>query len=417
MTAGTQRLLPSWVSLRRIGTLAVGRAAAAGIGFLGVAMVARLLSPAELGLWSMALAVQAYALHLGEFGLRSVATAEAARAPAGIGRLLPRYLGLRLGLSLAVLAVLVVGTKLLAPDALTPVTLATAAILPVSLQLDWLALSADRPGLAAGLLLVRPVAFVVLLAPLSSPGSAAAVALVYLGSWWIAAAASWTTLTDLPKGGGSPVDGPLAMLRAGAPLCAVTLTNQMQTAADLLAVGAVLGIATAGDYYLASQIAVAGLVVANAAGQAGLARLAPLAADPQAFRQLLGRELRLVGGLGFVLAAGLGLAAPLVVPVAFGAEHRGAVPLVLWLLPWFVLQHPTTLLQGGLAGIGRGRDVLLGNAVLLAVLLPGLAVAAMTGRAEAFACVRGLGEAARLLVLHRRAFGERLRGPATAELC
>ena len=58
----------------------------------GVMLVARALTPDQLGSWSLALAVQGYALHVGEFGLRSVVTTEAARAAAALPELLRRYL-------------------------------------------------------------------------------------------------------------------------------------------------------------------------------------------------------------------------------------------------------------------------------------------------------------------------------------
>ena len=76
------------------------------------------------------------------------------------------------------------------------------------------------------------------------------------------------------------VPSPARMLRRGAALAAVAVTNQAQLSADLLVVGWALGAAPAGDYYLASQVLVAGLLFANAAGQIALARLPAVAAQP-----------------------------------------------------------------------------------------------------------------------------------------
>ena len=67
---------------------AAARGGAALLGLASVLVVARALSAEDLGRWSLALAVQGYALHLGEFGLRAVVTTEAARA----GRRLPELL-------------------------------------------------------------------------------------------------------------------------------------------------------------------------------------------------------------------------------------------------------------------------------------------------------------------------------------
>ena len=165
------------------------------------------------------------------------------------------------------------------------------------------------------------------------------------------------------------------MLRRGASLAVVTLTNQAQLTADLVVVGLVLGAAGAGDYYLAGQVLVAGLLFANAAGQIALARLSALAGDPLRFRAALLADLRHLISFAAITALGIGCVAATVVPVLFGAEHAGAAQALLWLLPWFVLQHPTTLLQAALTAARREGQVVRANGVAIAVLLSGLAVA------------------------------------------
>ena len=85
--------------------LAAARGGTALLGLATVLVVAHALTPEDLGRWSLALAVQGYALHLGEFGLRSVVTTEAALAGSRLPELLGRYLRLRLTLSALALGV------------------------------------------------------------------------------------------------------------------------------------------------------------------------------------------------------------------------------------------------------------------------------------------------------------------------
>src|SRR3954452_23634792 len=92
------------------------RAGPAALGSLSAVVLARGLSPEALGWWSLTLAVQGYALHLGEVGLRSVVTAAAARTPGRFGRLLLRYLGLRLAISLTLVLAIGAAGWLYAPD-------------------------------------------------------------------------------------------------------------------------------------------------------------------------------------------------------------------------------------------------------------------------------------------------------------
>ena len=190
------------------------------------------------------------------------------------------------------------------------------------------------------------------------------------------------------------------MLRRGASLAVVTLTNQAQLTADLLVVGLVLGAAGAGDYYLAGQVLVAGLLFANAAGQIALARLLgpgrrSRAVSRRAARRPQAPDLRSPPSRHWASAAW----PPRSVPVLFGAEHAGAAQALLWLLPWFVLQHPTTLLQAALTAARREGQVVRANGVAIAVLLSGLAVAALHPGLAGFALARSVAEAARLAAL------------------
>jgi O-antigen/teichoic acid export membrane protein len=381
------------------------RGLASLFGFAGVLLTARLLTPEELGRWSLALAVQGYALHLAEFGLRSVATAAAAAEPGSLPGLLRRYLGLRLLLAGLVLAAVAAWGEPLA-------LLATLALLPIALQLDWLALVDDRPVLAVLPLLARPLAFLLLQAAWPGEPGVQAVAACFLASWWLAALLSWPALRR-PWPAEAPAPGVFRLLRRGAPLMAVTLTNQALLSADLLVVGWTLGAAAAGDYWLASQVAVAALPFANAANQLALARLPAARGDAARFRAALLGEARRLAAVALALAAGLGLVGAPLLPHLFGAEHAGAATALLWLLPWLLLQHGTALLQGALAATGHGRAMLGGNLVLLLVLAPGLAMAAGTAAFPAFALARSLAELARLLAL-LQALQRSLRGLALA---
>ena len=383
--------------LRRLLGLGAARGAASLLGLLGVTLVARLLDPQELGRWSLALAVQGYALHLAEFGLRSVATTELDRAGAAWPSLLRRYLALRLAAAVAVLAAVLGGAAAWQPESLWLVALATLAILPIALQLDWIALVDDRLGRAALPLVARPLAFVLLLAAWPGPTGPITVAGCYLAAWWLAAAASWPALRrPRPAREATPPPGAGRMLVRGAPLMLVTLTNQAQLSLDLLVVGWALGAARAGDYYLASQIAVASLLFANAANQLALARLPALVDRPERFAAELRAEAGRLARTALMLVAAMAVVGPLLLPRLFGAEHAAAPAALLWLLPWVFLQHLTNLLQGALAAARRERAVLAGNLVLLAALVPALGLAAGAGTLAAFAAARSAAEVARL---------------------
>ena len=103
-----------------------------------------------------------------------------------------------------------------------------------------------------------------------------------------------------------------------------------------------------------------------------------------------------VAGAG---AAAIALSGSTLMPLLFGAEHAGAAVPLLWLLPWFVLQHPSTLLQAALAAVGREDDVVRANLLALGVLLVGLAARRRRDVAGRLRRRRGVAEATRLVAL------------------
>ncbi|HET6467550.1 MAG TPA: oligosaccharide flippase family protein [Geminicoccaceae bacterium] len=384
--------------------LALGgsRAVAAGLSALAVLAAARLAAPAELGLWSLALAVQGYALHASELGLRSVVTAESARTAGGAGALLAGYLRLRLGLAALVYGALILATWWLRPDQLGLVALTAASIFIVAAQLDWIPLTRGRAGEAGLLLLVRPLAF--LACVVAWPGSLDALTLasLFLLSWLAAALASWAVAAAVepsPPAAGAPPLAAREMLALGWPLALVTLSSQLVLSADLLLVGARFGAEVAGRYYLAAGIATAMLVLANAKGQIALAGMAPLRDRPAAFAAELAREARRIAWLAVLLALAAGALGSALVPFLFGAPYAPAASVLLWLAPWLLLQHVTTLLQGALTAARCQRRVLAANLLMAPPLALALLGAWTIRGLWAMALARALAEAVRLAAL------------------
>jgi lipopolysaccharide exporter len=382
--------------------LAGSRAAAAGLSSLAVLVTARLVAPGELGLWSLALAVQGYALQASELGLRSVVTAESARTSGGAAALLATYLGLRLTLATLVYGLILVACWWLRPEHLGLVAVTVASIFVIAVQLDWIPLTRGRATRAGLLLLVRPGAF--LACVLAWPGTLTAtiLAALFLVSWLAAALASWPGARTTPpqrRAADSPALGARRMLALGWPLALVTLLNQLQLSADLLAVGTFVGTEAAGQYYLAAGVATAALVVANAKGQMALACMARLRDTPAAFATELAREARRVAGLAVLVTLGVGTLGTALVPHLFGRAYTSAASLLFSLAPWLLMQHVTTLLQGALTAARCQRQVLAANLALTPALALALMGAAMSRSLWAFAVARTLAEVVRLAAL------------------
>ena len=401
---GGARRVVSADAVERLVTMGGSRALAAALGFVATILIARALEPTTLGLWSMALAVQGLALHLGEAGLRSVAIAEVARRPYLARAWLRRVVVLRLLISTAVIATAGVLAWALALGDWRVTAIALASLWPIALQLDWLPLAQGRDRLAALLLLARTAGFVALLLVVPLAGDPLRLALLLLVAWWFAAIVSWPCLafTVEPPGrdaGAGDLPATPALLRLALPIAAGTVASQMLLGLDVLLIGVRLGAEAAGFYYLASVALVAGLVFANGLGQAALARMGARAETPAAFRRALGADLALVLGVALIGTATALSLAPLLLPIAFGAAYATSTGLLLWLLPWFVLAHATTVLQAAMVAGRLGDRLLLANAWMLATLVVALAVAWWLADLRAFAIARGLAELVRLVAL------------------
>ncbi len=395
---GFRAVLPP-AALGRLVAMGGSRALAAGLGLVATLVIARSLEPAGLGLWSMALAVQGIALHLGEAGLRSVVTVELAARPEAGRALLCRYLGLRLAICTGVIALAVALAWLLDVPDWPYLALLLTSLWPIALQLDWLPLAHGRTGEAGLLLLVRPVAFVLLLLALPLGGDPQRLALLFLAAWWMAAAATWPWLglvAATPVRSGVP--GRRRLLRLALPVAAATVASQLLLSLDLLLVGARFGPEVAAQYYLASAVLVAGLVVANGLGQAALARLG---AAGSGIWTALEADLRLVGAVAALAAVTVLGVVPHLLPLAFGAVYAPAAGLLAWLLPWFVLQHATAVLQAGMTAARLGDRQLRAALWMVAALVPGLALAWWAGDLRLFALARGAGELVRVVALWR----------------
>lgn len=387
-----------------------GRLLAAGAGAAALIVLGQRVDPAALGTWAMALAVQAYASHLGELGLRSVVTAISAGTRGGPRALVAPYLRLRLAVTAAVLVTILGGATLSAPERWPLLALTLASLVPIALQLDWVALVEGRHVRATIPLVLRPVVFAGAVALWPSPLTPLGIAAAFLLSWIAAATAAALLLgRPAPPAGSAPIPPSAALLRQGRGYVAVTALNQVQLNADLLLVGLLLGVADAGVYFMAAAVVTTATVFANGAGQLTLATARTTG------HALPSRALLEAGGLGVCLALGVALLGPPIVPMLFGPSFAAAAELLPWLGPYLALAHLTAVLQPRLGAIGHQGDVVRAGLGGIAVLAVGLLAAALWSSPAGFALARGCAEASRVLLLWRAAQNRSARTTSTSD--
>ena len=398
----------------RLGVLGGARLVAAALGWLGTLIAAKQIGPVGFGAWVLAQAIQGYALHLGEWGLRSVVTAAGGQTRGGPRALLRRYLALRLSMTAMVFAVVALATWAFADEQLPLVALTLCSLFPVALQLDWISLVEGRALAAATPLVVRPAVFLLLIVSAAHGHGPLTLAGLFVLAWLASAASSAALVALTPPGQGGVINVPPSgtMLRQGTAFLANTLLNQLHLSADLLAIGAFLGSGPAGIYATAAATAVGGSVFANAASQLALAHTQ--AANHGQLTSAL-RQAVMTGG---VIATVMLLAAPPMLRL-LGNAYAPAGPLIPLLAVWLFLLHPSSVLQAQLAAQGRRLVVVRAGLCSLVALFFGILAAAAVGHAWAFAAARAAAELARVACLRAamaapRPMPEALRGEAVA---
>lgn len=342
-------------------------------------------------------------LHVGEFGLRSVVTAEAGAVGAVRRPLLWRYLTMRMAFALAATLIAVLLTYIAWPAHTALMAMLLLVPFAIASHLDWVALVRDRPLQAGLCLLVKPAMFSLILWQVPGFDTPLGVATALAIAWWTSALVTWPQWRQVEGTGAVPKSAG-AMAKLGLPLMANTLVNQLQLSLDLMLVGWVAGAALAGHYYLAAAVTAAGLVFANATGQIATARMAKFRNDPGEFRNELHRQIISTLFIALVISLGLIFVGAPLVPWVFGPEHSPSAGLLVFFVPWFMSASVSTHLQGALTANLQQAQINRGNRALGMALVPAMALALLTGWPPAFALARAVGECARLIVLWRATF-------------
>jgi lipopolysaccharide exporter len=195
------------------------------------------------------------------------------------------------------------------------------------------------------------------------------------------------------------------MLRFGGPIVAVNVLAALVHHVDLVIVGGAFGAVALGLYQLATKLSEMTVVLMIwVGGKVLLPAFSLLQSSRQALADAYLAALRYVGALAVPLATGLALMAEPVVVILFGADWRGAAPILQALAVHTGLRalgsHAGDVLKatgrsGLLAALGVAKAVVLVPALLLAA--PGGAVAV----AWVLAAVTALGLLVDLAVIRR----------------
>jgi len=373
------------------GLVLAGSVAGLGLSFVAGLLVARLFEPALRGEYAMLTTVSAFVSVLAGLGFAEAIIYFYRRGEADERRTATSILFVNSATSLLVIAAAFALGPWLAgryfpAGGLTAAWIAIGAGLLAIFQRNGSAfLQARGDFLRSGaVLFLQPAVFVAALVAIGASGARFEVAVLVFGlSFAVPAVLVLAPLLRLL----APRALDAAYLARATRFSAKSYLNvalsQLNYRLDLFVVGALIpDLARLADYHIASTLAGLLWILPDAYATAVYPRLAGLASPRERSAETV-MAVRAVLVPVIVLAVGLALAAPLLVPLLFGVRYSGAVPLTLLLLPGAIGMSVTKVLsryflssnRQQLAAVGMAVGVLIDVAALF-VLIPRWGIAA-----------------------------------------
>ena len=360
-----------------------------------MAVVVRLVSPSQFGIFAVAMTVYAVVSSLGEAGLGSVL----ARRDLALADLAPTLTLLTTGAGVVLAAGMLAGagpiaTTLGAPEATTPVRVLSLAVLCVGIFAVPSAQLArefrqDQIFLANAVALVPSNVVLVVLAGSGTGPLAFAwarvVAQVIQGLCMTFSATPHYRPRWVPSAARSALR--LALPLAGANFVSCVLLN-----ADYALLARFIGSRGLGLYMLAFNVASwSTMTLSGMINSVALPAFSDLTGRPRALSEAVTSALRLTSVVAMPISAlTASLATPLIVTV-YGSRWSSAAAVLAVLSLYTAVIVPCLVLTNLSVALGRSRSILFVQVVWLALLVPalwcGIAVAGIVGAAVAHIAV------------------------------
>ena len=346
--------------IRNVFALGAGELASRVIGFLCTIWVARQLGIDGYGIIGFASTVVLYAAAVTDFGLEQHGPREVAEGRTPIGTLIPSVAAGRLALGLGLAGIMAIA-GLLAPQPDGRVLSAYALVLlPVAVNVRWVHLGLQRPGIAsAARLLAEGLRLLVLVLTVSD---ASHIVRVPLAQFAGDAAAAVLLLASIRRSerADARIDPrvALAVFRRASPLLAAALLAYVIYNSDVIFLRLLRPVAETGLYLAAyapiNLLGVLGIVTVVSLVPALTTEGRSGGSAQAVFADTL---LRLASLAVPVAVGGFLLAGPLI-ELAFGPEYRpagGVLAILIWTFPLLILR---SVQQAALVAADDNADVL-----------------------------------------------------------
>lgn len=376
-------------TLHGIGWMAASQVVSQAARFGFIIALARLVAPADFGLWGMALVFTGFAALIGDIGLGAALVQRPDITPAQFDTAF--WINLALGLLLAgLLAALAVPLGALYGAPHLPPLLAVA-----SLDFVVKAAAVVPRAMLMREMNFRAIAMQETAASVLAGLAACAVAIYGAGAWslvaqslvasavitvWLFAVVPWRPAWRFE------VAGLRDLFSFSLHLQGFNLVNYAVRNLDKLLVGRMLGETALGLYNRAyTTMLLPQTQVTGVLERVMWPALARCAGEPERLRRAYLRAMTLVCFISFPCMAGLAVVAEDFVITLFGETWRGSVITLQWLCLAGFVQAPVATLGWLYLATGRTRRLLAWSLISASVTLPAIVIGARAGSIEAMA--------------------------------
>lgn len=352
--------LRAWT--RSFGNLAAGEVVTSALRLLALLLVARRLGPAAFGVVSVGFIVGGYLVILAHPGLEVAATRRIAREPSAGAQLLARVVGLRLVLGAVAypLTVVTAAALPLSDDMSTVIVLFGLLIFTQGLDVRWAFVGLQRTAPVAIASVVGAATYLLaIIALVHDRSDIVLVAVVHVGAQSVIAAVLLVVsrrtfgrwFPQLRRGAGQ-----LSIFVESTPLTMASVARAATVTVDVILVKLFRPAHEAGEYAAASRLMSVGLVYLSLYYSTlfpSLVRAARRGNDELRVLARAGARRAIVAGA--VVALGCVGLIPIVVPVVFGDEYEATVGLLQVLTVALFLVGLSGVVNNSLVALGRER--------------------------------------------------------------
>lgn len=342
----------------------------AGVAFLQLAVLARILSPEDFGLQALAMTVIGMLAVFSDLGISSAIIHYDDISDEQLSSLYWLNVGLGVFLTLVVLLLSPLVAGFYANDALQPILLILSFVFIINASAQQLRVIAEKElqfsALARIEIASTLIGFTVALS--SALLGAAVYALTYgyiatVGSFsmlcWLLLSRGWRPRlafkwSDVSK-----------HVRFGIHLLGVSVANTLSYQADVIVAGRMFSAAQVGLYFQPRELSMRIMLIINPiVTRVGLPLIAKVQNDRQALAKIYADTILMTASINFPVYAALALFAPEVVGIVLGSKWMAASGFMRAVAIWCAIRSIGNPIGSLLVGTGRTRQALVSSVTI-----------------------------------------------------